>query len=55
MAPARLFAHQACNDAVTSSCEVFPASLIAGSCGFSQASLLEIASAEREAPRVSFP
>jgi LemA protein len=51
------FARQAFNDAVTSyntSCEVFPASLIAGSFGFTQASLLEIEVAEREAPRVSF-
>ena len=51
------FARQAFNDAVTSyniSCEVFPASLIAGSFGFTQASLLEIEVAERQAPRVSF-
>ena len=51
------FARQAFNDAVTSyntSCEVFPASLIAGSFGFTQASLLEIEVAERETPRVSF-
>jgi len=51
------FARQAFNDAVTSyniSCEVFPASLIAGSFGFTPASLLEIETSEREAPRVSF-
>lgn len=51
------FARQAFNDSVTSyntSCEVFPASIIAGSFGFKQASLLEINEAEREAPRVSF-
>ena len=51
------FARQAFNDAVTTyntSCEVFPASLIAGSFGFKQASLLEIESAERQAPRVTF-
>jgi LemA protein len=51
------FARQAFNDAVTSyntACEVFPASLIAGSFGFVQAGLLEIEGAEREAPRVSF-
>lgn len=51
------FARQAFNDAVTSyntSCELFPASIIAGSFGFTPASLLEIASSERESPRVSF-
>lgn len=51
------FARQAFNDAVTSyniSCEVFPASLIAGSFGFAPASLLEIETSERESPRVSF-
>ena len=51
------FARQAFNDAVTAyntACELFPASLIAGSFGFAPASLLEIATTEREAPRVSF-
>ena len=51
------FARQAFNDAVTSyntSCELFPSSIIAGTFGFQQASLLEIPVAEREAPRVSF-
>lgn len=51
------FARQAFNDAVTShntACELFPASLIAGTFGFTQASLLEIEVAGREAPRVSF-
>jgi LemA protein len=51
------FARQAFNDSVTSyntGCEVFPASLIAGSFGFVRAGLLEIEVAEREAPRVSF-
>ncbi|ACH39487.1 LemA family protein [Citrifermentans bemidjiense Bem] len=51
------FARQAFNDSVTgynTSCEVFPASIIAGYFGFKQASLLEIKEAEREAPRVSF-
>ena len=51
------FARQAFNDSVTAyntACELFPASLIAGSFGFTPASLLEIATAEREAPRVSF-
>jgi len=51
------FARQAFNDAVTSyniSREVFPASIIAERFGFSEASLLEIETAEREAPRVSF-
>jgi len=52
------FARQAYNDAVTSyntSREVFPASLIAGSFGFTPASVLEIENAaERQAPRVSF-
>jgi LemA protein len=51
------FARQAFNDSVTSyntACEVFPASLIAGSFGFVRAGLLEIEAAEREAPRVSF-
>jgi LemA protein len=51
------FARQAFNDSVTSyntACEVFPASLIAGSFGFVRAGLLEIEVAEREAPRVSF-
>ncbi|MBJ6799143.1 LemA family protein [Geomonas propionica] len=51
------FARQAYNDAVTSyntSREVFPASLIAGSFGFTPASVLEIAEVERQAPRVAF-
>lgn len=51
------FARQAFNDAVTSyntACEVFPASLIAGSFGFKAASLLDIEVAERQAPQVSF-
>ena len=51
------FARQAFNDAVTSyniSREVFPASIIAERFGFSEASLLETETAEREAPRVSF-
>jgi LemA protein len=51
------FARQAFNDAVTSyntSRELFPSSIIAGTFGFQQASLLEIPVAEREAPRVSF-
>lgn len=51
------FARQAFNDAVTSyntARELFPASFIAGSFGFAPASLLEIAAADREAPRVSF-
>lgn len=51
------FARQAYNDAVTSyntSREVFPASVIAGSFGFAPASVLEIESSERQAPRVSF-
>ena len=51
------FARQAFNDSVTSyntACELFPASLIAGSFSFVRAGLLEIEEAEREAPRVSF-
>ncbi|WP_026840373.1 LemA family protein [Citrifermentans bremense] len=51
------FARQAFNDSVTgynTSCELFPASIIAGYFGFKQASLLDIKEAEREAPRVSF-
>ena len=51
------FARQAFNDAVTSyniSRELFPASLIADSFGFTPAGLLEIETPEREAPRVSF-
>jgi LemA protein len=51
------FARQAFNDAVTSyntAREVFPAALIAGSFGFTAASLLEIEVAERQAPKVSF-
>jgi len=51
------FARQAFNDAVTdynTACQVFPASMIAGTCGFVPAALLEAEAAERTAPRVSF-
>lgn len=51
------FARQAYNDAVTSyntSRELFPASIIAGSFGFTPACVLEIEDLERQAPRVSF-
>lgn len=51
------FARQAFNDAVmvyNTASEVFPAVLIAGSFRFTPASLLEIETAERSAPRVSF-
>jgi LemA protein len=51
------FARQAFNDAATAynnQREVFPAVLVAGMFGFTEAALLEAASAEREAPKVSF-
>lgn len=51
------FARQAFNDAVmtyNTACEVFPGVLIAGSFRFTPATLLEIETAERVAPRVSF-
>ena len=51
------FARQAFNDAATdynNTREVFPASMVAGTFGFTEAALLEAAAAEREAPRVSF-
>jgi LemA protein len=52
------FARQAFNDSVmgyNTQREQFPASLIAGLCGFGPAQLFEIESPkEREAPRVSF-
>jgi LemA protein len=51
------FARQAFNDAATdynNKREVFPAVMVAGMFGFTQAALLEAAQAEREAPRVSF-
>jgi LemA protein len=51
------FARQAFNDAATdynNKREVFPAAMVAGTFGFSEAALLEAAQAEREAPRVSF-
>jgi LemA protein len=51
------FARQAFNDAVTSynnQRQVFPAVMVAGMFGFTEASLLEVAPAEREAPKVSF-
>ena len=52
------FARQAYNDAVTefnNARAVFPAVLLAGAFGFSEARLLEVESAEvREAPKVSF-
>src|SRR6516162_4815646 len=52
------FARQAFNDAATAFNNrrgVFPAVMVAGLFGFTEASLLEAAQAEREAPRVSFP
>jgi len=52
------FARQAFNDAATGYNNrrgVFPAVMVAGMFGFTEASLLEAAQAEREAPRVSFP
>jgi LemA protein len=51
------FARQAFNDAATAyniRRGVFPAVLVAGMLGFTEAALLETAPAEREAPRVSF-
>lgn len=51
------FARQAFNDAATAynnRREVFPAVMVAGMFGFSEAALLEAAQAEREAPKVSF-
>jgi LemA protein len=53
------FARQAFNDAVMSynnACQTFPASMIAGSFGFSTAELLQAVTseAERAAPKVSF-
>jgi LemA protein len=51
------FARQAFNDAVmfyNTAGEIFPAVLIAGMFRFTAASLLEIETAERTAPRVSF-
>ena len=51
------FARQAFNDAATAynnKREVFPAAMVAGMFGFTEAALLEAAAAEREAPRVSF-
>lgn len=51
------FARQSFNDAVTdynTACQVFPASMIAGACGFTPATLLEIEGIERTAPKISF-
>lgn len=51
------FARQAFNDAVMSyntAREVFPGVLVAGAFSFTPATLLEIETAERSAPRVSF-
>jgi LemA protein len=51
------FARQAFNDAATAynnRRQVFPAVMVAGMFGFTQAALLEAAQAEREAPGVSF-
>src|SRR5262245_25623821 len=51
------FARQAFNDAANAynnKRQVFPAVLVAGTFGFTEAALLEAAQAEREAPRVSF-
>lgn len=51
------FARQGFNDAATdynNRREVFPAVMVAGTFGFTEASLLETASAERAAPKVSF-
>ena len=51
------FARQAFNDAATAYNNrrgVFPAVLVAGKFGFTEAALLAAAEAEREAPRVSF-
>jgi LemA protein len=51
------FARQAFKDAATAynnQRQVFPAVMVAGTFGFTEAALLEAAQAEREAPRVSF-
>jgi len=51
------FARQGFNDAATAynnQREVFPAVMVAGMFGFTEASLLETAAAERAAPKVSF-
>lgn len=51
------FARQAYNDAVTdynNTRAVFPANMIAGSFGFTEAKLLEVEEAVREAPKVQF-
>ena len=51
------FARQAFNDAATAFNNrrgVFPAVMVAGMFGFTEAALLEAAQAEREAPKVSF-
>jgi LemA protein len=51
------FARQAFNDAATAynnRRQVFPAVMVAGTFGFTQAALLDTAQAEREAPKVSF-
>jgi LemA protein len=51
------FARQAFNDAATAynnKRQVFPAVMVAGMFGFTEAALLEAAQAEREAPKVSF-
>ena len=51
------FARQAFNDAATAynnRRQIFPAVMVAGMFGFTQAALLEAAQAEREAPGVSF-
>lgn len=51
------FARQGFNDAATdynNRREVFPAVMVAGTFGFTEASLLETAPAERAAPKVSF-
>ena len=51
------FARQAFNDAVNAynnQRQVFPAVVVAGTFGFTEAALLEAAQAEREAPKVSF-
>ena len=51
------FARQAFNDSVmayNNRRQVFPAVMVAGMLGFTEAALLEAAQAEREAPKVSF-
>jgi len=51
------FARQAYNDAATeynTACEVFPEAIIASSCGFRKAGLLETEKAEKETPKISF-